>query len=186
MAVLRVRQNVLAESSVGVIATYGDPEGRSGSWMAGTDWTFQTSRLWGDKNFLIGAWVLATDREDLSGDRTALGWKIDYPNDPWDVAVSYKRVGDGFDPSLGFVARSGVQIWTLGVNYSLRPGWPWLRRMFHEFIPFLVLDNGGEWETYRLFTAPINWRFESGERFEFNAVPEGSGSFCPSRSRRGS
>ncbi|HWP38773.1 MAG TPA: DUF5916 domain-containing protein [Gemmatimonadales bacterium] len=173
LGAVRVKQNVLRESSVGFIATAGDPEGRADSWMVGTDWTYQTSRLWGDKNFLVGAWGLVTDRADLTGDKTALGWKIDYPNDTWDIALTYKRVGDGFDPSLSFVSRRGVQIWSLGVNYSLRPGGRVFRQLFHELQPFLVLDLDGRWESYRVFTAPINWRFESGERFEFNVVPEG-------------
>jgi hypothetical protein len=179
LGAVRVKQNVLRESSVGFIASAGDPAGRGDSWMVGTDWTYQTSRLWGDKNFLVGIWGLATDRADLSGDKTALGWKIDYPNDTWDIALTYKRVGEGFDPSLSFVSRRGIQIWSLGVNYSLRPGGRVFRQLFHELQPFLVLDLDGHWESYRVFTAPINWRFESGERFEFNIVPEGERLVAP-------
>ncbi len=173
MGAVRLKQNVLRESSMGAIATLGDPEGRPGSWTAGADWTFQTSRFQGNKNFLVGAWGLLTRRDGLSGDRTAAGFKIDYPNDTWDAALTYKRIGDGFDPSLGFVSRSGVQLWTAGMSYTYRPGWPWLRQMLHEFQPRLVLDHAGRWESYRVFFAPINWRFESGERLEFNIVPEG-------------
>ncbi|MBI3983077.1 MAG: carbohydrate binding family 9 domain-containing protein [Gemmatimonadetes bacterium] len=179
MGAFRIKQNVLRESSVGILATVGDPEGRPDSWMVGTDWTYQTSRLWGDKNFLVGVWGLATNRSDLTGDKTAVGWKIDYPNDTWDIALTYKRVGDGFDPSLSFVSRRGVQIWSLGLNYSLRPGGRVIRQLFHELQPFLVLDLDGRWESYRLFSAPINWRFESGERFEFNIVPEGERLVAP-------
>lgn len=173
MGALRIKQNVLRESSVGAIATFGDPEGRPGSWTAGTDWTYQTSRFQGDKNLLVGVWGLVTRRDGLAGDGTAAGFAIDYPNDRWDVVLSYKRIGDGFDPSLGFVSRVDVQLWSAGINYTYRPGWPWLRQMLHEFQPQLVLDRSGRWESYRVFFAPINWRFESGERFEFNVVPEG-------------
>src|SRR6185312_9755632 len=35
MSVIRVRQNVLSESSVGLIATTGDPLGRANSWLIG-------------------------------------------------------------------------------------------------------------------------------------------------------
>ena len=31
----------------------------------------------------------------------------------------------------------------------------------------------GDWESYRFFTAPINWRMESGDRLEINVNPEG-------------
>ena len=173
MGAVRFEQNVLRESSVGAIATFGDPEGRPGSWTAGADWTFQTSRFQGNKNFLVGVWGLIARRDGLVGDRTAAGFKLDYPNDTWDVALTYKRIGDGFDPSVGFVSRRGVQLWNAGVNFTYRPGWPWLRQMLHEVQPQLVLDTDGQWESYRVFLAPLNWRFESGERFEFNVVPEG-------------
>ncbi len=173
MGVVRVKQNVLEQSSAGVLATFGDPQGRPGSWMVGTDFTYQTSRLWGNKNFLAGVWGLVSHRDGLDGDRTAFGAKLDYPNDTWDIALIYKRIGDAFDPSLGFVPRAAVQLWSGGVNFRYRPSWPWMRMMFYELLPTLALDLDGNWESYRVFTAPINWRFESGDRFEFNVVPQG-------------
>ncbi|KPJ91980.1 MAG: hypothetical protein AMS18_08300 [Gemmatimonas sp. SG8_17] len=173
MAVARVRQNVLEQSQIGVLATVGDPKGRAGAWTIGVDATYQTSKLFGDKNFLVGVWGLVNDREGLVGDRKAFGGKIDYPNDVWDIALVYKWIGDGFDPSLGFTPRNGIQKWSGGANFRFRPGWPWIRWMLHELQPTLALDLDGRWESYRVFTAPINWLFESGERFEFNIVPEG-------------
>lgn len=173
MGAVRIKQNVLRESSVGAIATFGDPEGRPGAWTAGTDWTYQTSHFQGNKNFLVGAWGLLTRRDGLTGDRSAAGFSVQYPNDVWEANLNYKRIGDGFDPSVGFVSRTGVQLWSSRIAYTYRPGWSWLRQMLHELEPQLVLDNGGRWQGYRVFTAPFNWRFESGDRLEFNLVPEG-------------
>lgn len=65
MGVVRVRQNIFKESSVGVISSFGDPLSRDGSFMSGVDFTYQTTRFNGDKNFIAGAWALYTDREDL-------------------------------------------------------------------------------------------------------------------------
>jgi hypothetical protein len=45
--------------------------------------------------------------------------------------------------------------------------------MFHEFFPSLTTDLGGRWESYRVFMAPVNWRLESGDRFELNVAPAG-------------
>ena len=177
MGVVRVRQNLLAESSAGMIASFGDPTGRGGSWSAGADFTYQTTRFRGDKNFLVGVWGLAMDRDDLSGNRTAFGGKIDYPNDVWDVAFTYRRVGEDFDPSLGFVPRPGVQSFNLSGVYQPRPKGRVLglkvRQMFNEFFTTLVTNLDGRWESYRVFTAPVNWRLESGDRIEFNFVPTG-------------
>jgi hypothetical protein len=49
MAVVRVKQDVLAESRAGFLATAGDPLGRRGSWEFGADFTYQTSRFRGSK-----------------------------------------------------------------------------------------------------------------------------------------
>jgi hypothetical protein len=177
LGVLRVRQNVLRESSVGAIATVGDPVGRRNAWLAGSDLTYQTSHLRGDKNFLVGVWGLAMDRDSLVGRKRAWGGKIDYPNDLWDIALVYKWLGDGFDPSLGFVPRPNVQILNVNVVFQPRPRRPILglhvRQMFNEFENTLVADLDGRWESYRIFMAPINWRLESGDRFEANIVPVG-------------
>lgn len=182
MGVLRIKQNILRESSIGLISTVGDPRGLDGSWLAGADFTYQTSHFRGDKNFLVGVWGLTMDREALVGDapsrrKSAAGFKIDYPNDLWDVALTYKSLGDGFLPSLGFVPRPGVQIVNLNINFAPRPSRPIaglrVRQMFHELLNTLVTDLDGHWESYRIFTAPINWRLESGDRFEANVVPTG-------------
>ena len=177
MGAIRIKQNVLSESSVGVIATVGDPVGRGNAWLIGPDLTYQTSRFRGDKNFLVGVWGLAMDREELTGRKRAWGGKIDYPNDLWDIAFTYKWLGDGFDPSLGIVPRPNVQIINFNANYQPRPKHPILglhvRQMFNEFENTLVTDLNGKWESYRIFMAPVNWRLESGDRFEFNVVPVG-------------
>ncbi|MFL5553013.1 MAG: DUF5916 domain-containing protein [Gemmatimonadaceae bacterium] len=178
MSVVRVRQNVLSESSVGFIATSGDPLQRHGSWLAGPDLTYQTSHFQGDKNFLVGLWGMAVGREDLkTGDRTAAGIKVDYPNDLWDMALRYKRIGDSFDPSLGFVPRNGVHIASLAANWQPRPKRPigplHIRQCFWENGLSYVSGLTGGWQSYEYFMAPINCRLESGDRFEFNFVPSG-------------
>ena len=177
MGVFRLKQNVLQESSVGVIATLGDPLGRAGSWTAGTDLTYQTSRFQGNRNFLVGVWGLATGRDDLPGTQQALGAKIDYPNDLWDVAFTFKRIDSLFDPSLGFVQRPGAQLLTLNITNTPRPKRPILglrvRQMTNEWFNTLATDLNGRWESYRIFLAPVNWRLESGDRYEINVVPTG-------------
>jgi hypothetical protein len=45
--------------------------------------------------------------------------------------------------------------------------------MFFEFRPSLATDLSVRWESYRIFMAPINWRFLSGDRVEFNVNPTG-------------
>ncbi len=173
MGVIRVKQNILRESSIGIISSFGDPQGRGTSHTSGLDFTYQTTRFRGDKNFLVGISAMYTDRPDLDGDQSAVAIKVDYPNDIWDMAVSYLRIGDAFDPSLGFVPRKSIQYWRVGATWAPRPNWSWVRQMRNQFFTTYITDLEGNWQTYRIFTAPINWRLESGDRVEVNYMPRG-------------
>lgn len=173
MGAARVKQNIFSESSVGMIATFGDQLGRPGSWMTGADFTFQTSRFRGDKNFAASFWGLLNDRADLEGDKSAYGFGIDYPNDRWNLQLSSARIGDGFDPSIGFVPRQGVHVWDGRLAFEPRPGWPLVRQMFHGVSYLLVNDLDRQWQTYDLEIKPFDWLLESGDRLEFNVTRQG-------------
>jgi hypothetical protein len=173
MGVIRVKQNVLKESNIGMIGMIGDPIGRVGSWTAGIDMTYQNSEFLGDKNFLAGAWGLMNDWNGLEGDKTGIGFKIDYPNDLLDIALTYYRLGESFNPSLGFVPRNGISYYRLSANYFPRPEKWNIRKFIFESSFNLITDLKNQWESYRLFTAPIHFSMESGDRFEFNINPTG-------------
>jgi hypothetical protein len=109
----------------------------------------------------------------LGGDASAFGFKVDYPNDLWDIQLTAKRIGRDFDPSIGFVPRRSVYLYNGQINNRTRLAKGPIQQLFHEFIPTLATDLSGHWESYRVFVAPVNWRFRSGDRFELNANPTG-------------
>jgi hypothetical protein len=128
-------------------------------------------------------------RDDLAGNSKAWGFKVDYPNDLWDVALTYKSIDSTFQPSLGFVPRPGVQLINFNVVYQPRfrngfLGMP-VQQMNEEFLNTVVLDPNGRWESYRVFLAPINWRMRSGDRVEWNWVPVGERLVAPFRIANG-
>lgn len=174
MGSMRIKQNILEESSVGVLGTFGDQAGRSDSWMAGADFIFQTSNFMGEKNFLVGLWGLLNDREDLKGDKSAAGLRIDYPNDLWAFTGTSVRVGDGFNPSLGFVPRRNIHLWNIGGEYKPRPKWSLVRQMLHE-VALTVYNklNNSDWESYNGLVKPVDWILESGDRVELSLEPWG-------------
>lgn len=173
MGALRVRRNLFAESRAGLLVTAGDPLGRKDATLAGLDFTYQTSSLRGDKNLLAGAWVLVAGREDLRGSRGAFGLKLDYPNDLWDCFALYRRIGEGFDPSLGFVPRRGIDTYRGGCTYAPRPDGGSVRQMFFRAHPTLVTDLEGGWESYEVDTTPLSLQLESGEVVALRVVPQG-------------
>jgi hypothetical protein len=172
MGAVRIAQNVLDESTVGLLATFGDPQGEASSWMAGADLTFRTSQFQGDKNLHAGIWGLTNNRDGLVGDKVAFGGRIEYPNDLVDISLTYARVGDGFQPSLGFVPRTG-QTFELGVEVGPRPNWRLVRQMFYASQIHLVATPQNEWESYRWTVRPIDWQLESGDRVRIRIVSEG-------------
>jgi hypothetical protein len=174
MGSVRISHNVLEQSSVGMIATFGDQLGRANSWSGGVDFTYRTSEFLDEKNFTVGMWGLLNDREDLEGDKSAYGIRIDYPNDLIDINFSSVHIGDGYDPSLSFVPRNGIHIWDFGAEYNPRPSWTFVRQMFHEFsISLYNTQSNSDWESYEITIKPIDWLLESGDRFNFTIQPEG-------------
>ncbi|MEM1002103.1 MAG: hypothetical protein AAGH46_05600 [Bacteroidota bacterium] len=83
------------------------------------------------------------------------------------------RFGEKFDPSLGFVPRKGIHYNRLEFVYAPRPENGWLRQMFNEVFATYIQELNGQWQSYGVFLAPINWRFESGDRVEANVYPQG-------------
>jgi hypothetical protein len=94
---------------------------------------------------------------------------VDYPNDHADIVFRYDRVGDAFEPALGFVQQSGIQRFAGQLLFTPRPqrwgirrfdfalgNWDWVSRLDG------TLDNA----SFEL--VPIGAQFESGDSFEFN------------------
>jgi hypothetical protein len=108
MGAVRVKQNVFEESSLGVLATFGDQLGNTDALLAGADFTYRTSRFLGDKRLLVGVWGFYNDAPDLAGEQAAYGFKIDYPADLFNFALTGATIGDAVDPPLGFVQRNDV------------------------------------------------------------------------------
>ncbi|MEO7512343.1 MAG: hypothetical protein ABIZ91_11350, partial [Gemmatimonadaceae bacterium] len=57
--------------------------------------------------------------------------------------------------------------------------------MVNELFFTLVSDLDSQWESYRVFFAPVNWRLESGDRFELNANPTGERLVVPFQIAKG-
>lgn len=178
----RVKRNVFSQSYVGGIYTEGDPATSSPSRTLGVDLRLATSRfLGGERNFTFDAFGLKTSNEDVNGKDMAYGFSVAYPNDLWDVSVGWRQIGQNFRPALGFVPRPGVRRLNLNLEFDPRPkNFLNVRQMFHElfFTRFTRLDTGRA-EGWRLFTAPVNWTFNSGDRVEFNYAPQFERLFAP-------
>jgi len=171
LLVARVSRNLFEQSWVGGILTHGDPSGSGRNTLIGADARFATSTFRGDKNlsldlFLLGTQGGAADVRDGAG-----GFRIDYPNDRWDVALNWRQIGERFQPALGFVPRTGIRKTDLSLAFQPRPERWGLRQFFFEANPVAVTNLQNRLESWSVFTAPFNVRTESGEHVEWNYIP---------------
>ena len=171
----RVKRDFFKQSYVGGIYTEGNPEQSSPSRTLGGDVRLFTSNFLGnDRNFGVDGFLVKTANAGLSGNDYAYGLGVSCPNDLWSASVSWKRIGRKFQPALGFVPRANVDKLSLAFEFDPRPkDFLNVRQMFHEvfFSHFRRIDEGRT-ESWRLFTAPVNYNLNSGEHIEFNYAPQ--------------
>jgi len=126
--IARVKKSLFKQSYLGFIYTgrsaktdsiYQDQD------LFGLDFDYSTATFWGDKDFQFQAFAIGHDsKNNLSNkltDLSARGLRFTYPNDLWDGHVSYRELGNNFNPSVGFAPRNGFKRLQPTVKYKPRP-----------------------------------------------------------------
>jgi hypothetical protein len=172
--VARVKRNVFDQSYVGGIITEGNPASPASSRTFGVDFRLATSNfLGGERNFGVEGFYVKSSNRGLTDRDDAFGIGVSYPNDLWDIRIDWGQTGQNFKPALGFVSRPNVRRLSVSAEFDPRPkNFLNVRQMFHEFrfSRYTRLDLG-RLESWRVFTAPVNYQLNSGDRYEFNWVP---------------
>lgn len=167
---LRLTQDVLSESKIGLILTNGSPTGERNT-LAGVDLRYATSRFAGDKNLNLAAWAAYNWNEQEEGSHAGFGFRANYPNDLWDVQSTYAYYGEALDPGLGFMLRQGIQTAYLRVGFQPRPASGLLKKLVRQFFfsasGDYYWDLDGSLETRRLEFSPLGFRTGSGASFDF-------------------
>jgi hypothetical protein len=118
----RVAANVLEESSIGIIATSGDPTSNVDNSLVGTDFRYVNNRLAGGRSLEAEAWYQQTDTEGLIGDDSAFGLGVRLPNNTGvRGGLALRRLEENFNPALGYLSRAGIDDWTTEVGRTWRP-----------------------------------------------------------------
>ncbi len=166
----RAAINVLSESSIGGIFTYGDPNSETDNNLAGMDFRYQNTRF-SDRYTMRGnAWYQQTDTDGRIGDDKAYGVRInmDTQGDGFGGSTGYTYVGEDFNPALGFANLRGAETYSLMGRFRrfFRRDHPWLRtfNMFGRFDHDRDLATG-EMISESLFTRFINLNTHRGDQF---------------------
>ena len=129
--VARIAANVLAESSVGFIATDGDPLSNLDNSVAGVDFRYQNTRLPNGRTLESEAWYQRSSTEGLAGDDGAWGVRVWSPNTAkFKGGLGIKEIEASFNPALGFVNRRGIRDYTGELGYTYRPVGSGLRSLY--------------------------------------------------------
>ena len=102
-----------------------------------------------------------------------------------DMALTYKRIGRDFDPSIGFVPGAACSCGPPAPTSVRDSGAVRFSRCSSSSSRRSRPNSSGRWESYRVFMAPVNWRFRSGDRVEFNVDPDRRAADGAIRDRRG-
>jgi hypothetical protein len=161
----RLAANVLAESSVGLIATSGDPRSNLDNSVVGVDFRYLNTRLPGGRTLEGEAWVQRSDTEGVDGDDGAWGFRLRSPNSGgWRAGLGVKELQENYNPALGFVNRRGIRDHMAELGYTWRFRRPYLRSVFSGLDAQRVdtLDGGLQSEvmTWRLLEINSNRRDE--------------------------
>ena len=128
LMVARVSRNVLEESSVGAIMTYGDPNSNLDNVLGGVDFRYLNTSLAEGRVLTGSVWYMQTRTDGLSGNDAAWGVGLGMPNqNKWNGLVSVREYQKNFNPALGFITRLGVRDYNLKLAYIYRPDSSWLR-----------------------------------------------------------
>jgi hypothetical protein len=189
--VARLKRQILEQSSFGAIytrrSTSANPTSGSpavDAHTAGVDFEFNTRYFLGDKNLGMEAfWVWNSNvdptrtRENepstslTAMDLSARGFRFEFPNDVWSGHVSYRELGEAYDPEVGFVTRNNFRRVEPRVGFQPRPGIDWIRSLDFsaQFRNMTELGTGQLLEREWQFT-PLGVNFESGDGFDFNVT----------------
>lgn len=165
LSVGRISLNVLEESSVGLITTVGDPASDDENYIAGADFTFRNSHVFGDKVVTGNAFFLHSSSPDGDGEDQAWGARMSYPNDRINAFIGFTEIGDRYDAALGFVPRRGIREYFARLQHRWRPESSWIRTIDVEFNPELITNLDNETESQDLDFKLIDLQTHRGDEF---------------------
>jgi hypothetical protein len=171
----RISYDVTDKLRLGTILTNGDPQGVQRNRLLGIDGVWRTAKFLSDKNLRFGAWTARTVGDAGVGSPQGWGFRVDFPNDLWNCTTSLNQYGAALNPALGFLPRPGTRQSNTYCAWQPRPAKDgplgWVRQEFLENEYIRVTNASGQVESWSYFLAPVNFRMESGDRFEFNFYP---------------
>ena len=161
----RVSANILEESSIGALMTFGDPLSNRDNALAGADFSYRNTHFMGHRSLTGNLWYQQSWTEAVTADEQAWGAQVGIgASEGLAGNLTWQRFGERFNPALGFANRTGVTRTNLTLAHRYRPDHEWLRSIF----TFMELDHvenlDGKVESQQIFFRPAQLENHRGDR----------------------
>jgi len=168
LMIARVTHGLLSESSIGAIATYGDPTSNESSSLVGVDFNYRNTRLANNRTLEGWFWAQKSDNKELSGDDVAWSVALGFPaREGWEFGGQIHEAQINFDPRLGFANRTGIRMYSGRLEHrKVNNDSHWFQRvdMGLNFNRWEYLDTG-LLQTQRASLSLVNVRTASNDNF---------------------
>lgn len=165
-SILRLRRDVLARSSVGVLFENRSRSatGRGSNQAWGVDGSFGVTR-----DLSVLAYYAQTRTDSLNGLDVSYRGQVSYDADEWGASVDHLVVGNDFNPEIGFVRRKDFRRTSGTARYSPRTrSISWIRQLtFEANGSYLENERTGLVES-RDWGGRFGVEFESGDQLSFS------------------
>ena len=182
-SVVRLKQNFLKESSIGIL--YTRRHTKKGKEFIpslhdrntlGLDLSLNTSTFLKNKNLQFQAFTIIhnpTSPGEISSiwDRSARGLRFNFPNDPWSGSLSYREFGNSYDPAVGFSRRNSFRRVEPRIRFSPILEYNSIIRELQWELSFENLMSL-QWKklTQNIRLTPLSIRFESGDEISYQII----------------
>ncbi|HEX7080066.1 MAG TPA: DUF5916 domain-containing protein [Gammaproteobacteria bacterium] len=169
----RATANVLAESSVGVIVTDGDPSSGADNSLYGFDFRYLNTRLPGGRTISGEAWYQRSDTEGVDGDDGAYGLGFSMPNsEGWRGGASIRQLEANFDPALGFVSRRGVRARNVELGYTRFTDGGFVQQVFAGVDAQRIDRLSGDLQSQRISWTPLQLQSRARDVFQLRYLAD--------------
>ena len=166
--VVRIKRDILRRSAIGAMLT-----SRSASVAApdrGSNQAYGVDGLFSFyQNLTLGAYYARTSTPGLAADDDSYQARFDYGGDRYGARAEYLKVGDNFNPEIGFLRRDNFKRSFASLRFSPRPASSAVVRKYTTEANIEYVLNGAGFLESRQQNAKFNIEFNNSDRFAAEA-----------------
>ncbi len=168
LLVARVVRPLFEESTMGAIATYGDPQSNNDSSLLGFDFLYRNTRLKNNRSLENQWWVQKSNNAGVSDKDLAYNVSLALPTRiGLSAGAQYHVVEANYRPALGFANRTGVRLYATELAYLHTRTNPRVIRDYEAELKFSrweYLDTGRV-QSQKIELIPLKLRSVAGDFF---------------------